>query len=362
MTLLENLTFYYFSGTGNSKKVAAWFCDEISRNGITTNLIDLSKDRETPRAPQTQEIIGFISPTHGFNYPPLMIHYLFRFPRPKYRNKVLLMNTRAGMKLSKLFLPGFSGISMWLAALVLLIKGYRIIGMRSIDLPSNWISLHPGLRSKVVTSMFEHYETITRQLAHKIMQGKKIFRLSLWLGMPLDLASAPIAAAYYCVGRFIIAKTFVATKACDNCNLCMNQCPVKAISLVDKRPYWSVRCESCMRCMNNCPKRAIETAHGLLAFIIVVLYSGILAFVYRTFPVQQWPMFGFNPVADKFTKFVMESVFIFFLLVTVYRGVHYLKRYRWFDNLVAFTSLTKYKFWRRYKGKVGTRSVTPLNQ
>jgi Pyruvate/2-oxoacid:ferredoxin oxidoreductase delta subunit len=346
---MEAFDFYFFSGTGNSRKVATWFCDEMSNGGVKTNLIDIAKERDTPNAPEQGATIGFISPTHGFNYPPLFIYFLLRFPRTKYKNNVLLMNTRAGMKLSKLFLPGFSGIAMWFAAIVLLIKGYRIIGMRAIDLPSNWISLHPGLRSKVVTSMFAHYETVTRELAHKIMLGKKVFRPLLWIGMPLDIAVTPIAAGYFFVGRFILAKTFVATNACDNCNVCINQCPINAISMVQNRPYWSFRCESCMRCMNNCPKRAIETAHGVLAIIILVLYAGILGLFYKYFPMNSWPILGSNSAIDGFARFIIESALIFVLLLLVYRLVHFFKRYPWFDTLVAYTSLTKYKFWRRYK-------------
>lgn len=346
---MKAFSFYFFSGTGNSRKVATWFCNEMSNGGVNTSLTDIAKERETPSAPDKDVTIGFISPTHGFNYPPLFIYYLLRFPRAKYRNDVLLMNTRAGMKLSKIFLPGFSGISMWFAAIVLLIKGYRIIGMRSIDLPSNWISLHPGLRSKVVTSMFEHYEIVTRKLARNIMLGKKVFRPLLWIGMPLDLAVTPIAAAYFFVGRFILAKTFVATHACDNCNVCISQCPIKAISMVYNRPYWSFRCESCMRCMNNCPKRAIETAHGVLALIILVLYAGILGLLYKYFPINSWPILGSDSAIDSFGRFVIESALIFALLLLVYRLVHYLKRYTWLDALVSYTSLTKYPFWRRYK-------------
>lgn len=346
---MEAFSFYFFSGTGNSKKVAKWFCDEMSHGGVSSHTIDIAKERETPNAPDKNVTIGFISPAHGFNYPPLFVYYLWRFPRAKHRNNVLLMNTRAGMKLSKIFLPGFSGISMWLAALILLVKGYKIIGMRSIDLPSNWISLHPGLRSNVVTSMFEHYETVTHNLARKIMQGKKVFRPLLWIGMPLDLAITPIAAGYFFVGRFILAKTFVATNTCDNCNVCINQCPIKAISMVSNRPYWSFRCESCMRCMNNCPKRAIETAHGVLAVIILILYTGILGIFYKYFPMNSWPILGSNSAIDSFGRFIIESALIFTLLLLVYRIVHFFKRYRWFDAVVSYTSLTKYNFWRRYK-------------
>ena len=86
-------------------------------------------------------------PTHGFNAAPIMIRFIAGFPRGLGR-EVFLLNTRAGMKLSKIFLPGISGVALLLPAFILWIKGYRCIGFRPVDLPSNWIPLHPGIEEK----------------------------------------------------------------------------------------------------------------------------------------------------------------------------------------------------------------------
>ena len=342
----NTLQVYFFSGTGNSKRVTQWICNEAGNLGTESESFDISKQKPVNFRNETTLI--FISPTHGFNYPPVVINYLLRFPKTTFKNKVYLMNTRAGMKLSKIFLPGFSGIALWFAALILLLKGYRISGMRSIDLPSNWISLHPGLRRKVVDSMFNHYEKITRDLTDKIIRGRKIFRFSLIIGMPLDIIITPVAIGYYFVGRFVLAKTFMASSFCDNCGLCIKKCPIQAISLKQNRPYWSYRCESCMRCMNNCPKRAIETTHGMLAAIIFLTYAVVLASFYRWIPINHWK-FSNLPFLDSFTKFFIESAILFLLLIVTYRLVHFLKRFRWFDYIIVYTSLTKLPFWRRYK-------------
>lgn len=342
-----DITFYYFSGTGNSKRVTEWVFDEAQRMGAGVANRDVAHKRESPEEPSPDDMIGFIAPTHGFNYPPVMMYFIFRFPRTRFKNKVFLMNTRGGLKLSKIFLPGLSGIAFWLAAIVLLLKGYRIVAMRSIDLPSNWISLHPGIRANVAESMFRHYEKVTRKFTRKIIMGKKVFRFSLLLGIPLDILIAPIALGYYVVGRFILAKTFMASQACDNCGLCIKHCPVKAISLVDNRPYWSYRCESCMRCMNNCPKRAIETAHGFLIFTVIMINSVLLAGLYSVFPIGKWPLAG--SFLSTMIRVTVEWLIALGVILFTYRLVHFLKRFRWFDYVITYTSLTKIKFWRRYK-------------
>ena len=122
------LLIYFFSGTGNARNVAHWFAETATGRDIPAKTIDIAgTDRKNIASPPPGSLVGFVSPTHGFNYPPAMMYFIFRFPLSR-GNRAFLMNTRAGMKLSKWFVPGLSGIALWLSAIVLLLKGYRIVG------------------------------------------------------------------------------------------------------------------------------------------------------------------------------------------------------------------------------------------
>lgn len=341
------MRIFYFSGTGNARRVAEWVTNAATAKGTATDAIDIAKMEVRNIKPEAGEMLGIISPTHGFNFPPIVLNFIFRFPRSKYGNKIFLINTRAGMKVSRFFMPGLSGIALLLSALVLFLKGYRVTGMRSIDLPSNWISIHPGLREKVVNSMFEHYKQLTFKFTEKMLGGKKVYR-ALY-DLPQDLLISPIAVGYYVLGRFILAKSFYASSACDNCGLCSRQCPVKAIIQVGNKPFWSYRCESCMRCMNNCPKRAIETAHGYVFGVLVLINMVIAAAVY-TYIENNSEMKSLIIIKDNFWVnqiFQMSLTFIVFILS--YRIIHFLRRFKLFAWAVEYTSLTKLKRWRRYK-------------
>ena len=341
----QPLLIYYFSGTGNARSVAHWFSEIAVEKGFPVETIDIAKiDRKKIRPAQAGSMVGFISPTHGFNYPPAMMYFVFRFPRSK-GNRAFLMNTRAGLKLSKWFVPGLSGIALWLSALVLLLKGYRIVGLRSIDLPSNWISFHPGVKEKVVKSIYAHCKGITLAFATKILDGKKVY--TAFRDIIQDFLVAPVSIGYFFVGRFILAKSFYATDACDKCDLCLNNCPVKAILKVDDRPFWSYRCESCMRCMNDCPKRAIETAHGYIIGIMCLLNIWIMMWFWRwvgRFITIPWDN-GWAQAGVTITRWILT----FMVMVISYRIYHYLMRIPGFRQLFYFTSITRYKFWRRYK-------------
>ncbi len=255
------------------------------------------------------------------------------------------------MKISKLFLPGLSGMAQIYAALVLLAKGYRIRGMQALDLPSNWISLHPGLKQKVVDSIFERHERISKKFAERILSGGNKYKALL--SLPIDMLLFPIAVGYYFIGRFAIAKTFFADNNCTRCRLCEKQCPVNAIKMIQGRPYWTFNCESCMRCMNNCPARAIQTSHTYSIGIWLLLSSLIMPWLLRRFFSLDFNHFNSNFwLANPLVDVILWGVYLL-VIFSLYRLGHYLLKFTFFSNILSYTSFTKYKFWRRYRGWKG---------
>ena len=336
----SSVTIYYFTGTGNSANVASWISAEAESRGISTSVINIAGSNRTEiKNPPGDALIIFISPIHGFNYPPVMLNFIARFP--KGGNNVVLMNTRAGMLIGKFITPGLTGIAFYLSSLFLLLKGYTVKGMIPVDLPSNWISLHPGLNAKTVLYLHKrNKEQVTRH-SGKILSGEKDFRALYEIFQ--DIAVTPVAAGYYFIGRFFLAKTFYASSDCNNCGICIKNCPVKAIVLKNDRPYWTFKCESCMRCMGNCPGKAIETAHG---FVVAFIFLNSLVL---------------TPLADKYLsylftinigllRYLTEYAILFIALAFLYRVIHYLMRFRFVERMMVYTSLTKLKWWgKRYK-------------
>lgn len=344
---LKNAEIYYFSGTGNARYCAYWAAEQLQKNNITTAVYNIAQQKRAIKEKIGQDTFIIMSgPTHGFNYPPALMNFIFRFPRTKYKNQVLLFNTRAGFRVFRLNIFGISGISMLLASLILLLKGYRIVGLRPVDLPSNWISLHPGVSKRMISAMFEIWEKKVKRSVQRILENKKAFR-GLWY-LPVDLALIPISVIYYFFGRRFLAKTFYVSHACTNCNICLNQCPVGAIKKVDNRMYWKFTCESCMQCMNKCPERAIHTMHGItiaawyLIFTFVFYYISI--FIYALIP-NASENFFWNEIVITFIQFTFPLILIFIL----YYILHFFLRYRWFSKFMCFTSFTWFWWWRRYK-------------
>jgi ferredoxin/flavodoxin len=332
---------YYFSGTGNSENVAKWLSDIAKENGMEATLINIARtDRLSISSLDPEALVAFVSPIHGFNYPPVMLHFITRFPNG--RNNVLLMNTRAGMLIGKWITPGLTGIAFYFSALILKMKGYSIKAMFPVDLPSNWISVHPGLNERTVKYLHERNQEKVYRFARNVFAGGSDFR-GLY-EIIQDALVAPISLGYYFMGRFLFAKTYFASADCDNCGLCIKSCPVKAIKKVDNRPFWTFNCESCMHCMSNCPKRAIETGHGYI-LVFSLLFSLLLSGLFYKYFAEL-----FFDIKNTFTGFVISSALFLAMLAVWYRAIHFAMRLRFVERLIVYTSFTKYKFWgRRYR-------------
>ncbi len=268
-----------------------------------------------------------------------MLNFISRFP--KGRNNVVLMNTRAGMLIGKWITPGLTGIAFYFASLILLLKGYSIQGMVPVDMPSNWISVHPGLNDRTIIYLHEKNKERVIRHAELFLSGRRNFKALR--EMFQDIAISPISLMYYCIGRFGFAKTYFASSECNNCDLCIKECPVKAITKVNNRPFWTFKCESCMHCMGNCPKKAIQTAHGY--FIGLLILNSFLTGLFFSF----WNLYFVN-VDTKVIQFVLKQLLFMMLLVITHRLIHYAMRFRIVERIMVYTSLTRYKFWgKRYK-------------
>lgn len=340
----ETLYMYYFSGTGNARLSCQWIAEEAEKRGLKTVVqqIDRLENINMP-SPEDNPLIGFAFPTHGFNAAPIMLRFIAGFPA-RLGKEVFLLNTRAGMKLYKIFLPGLSGLALLMPSFILWLKGYKCIGFRPVDLPSNWIPLHPGLRQKVVESIIRRCEPIVRRFANKILDGKRVYR-GLF-SIPVDLLISPVAVGYYFAGRFFLSKTFIANNRCNKCGICIKQCPTSSIKLADNRPYWKLTCESCMRCLNHCPERAIEAAHGMATLFMILITS-----------LNTWLILLLADLLDiqtgawwwKISDQIISAAVMVFAAAFLYLIMHYIMGFKPANYLVRFTSLTALPFWRRYK-------------
>ncbi len=337
MEKINKTVVFYFSGTGNARRVAIWIAEYAANNNIDCKIFNIAKtDRNTIDTVDSNTLVIIISPVHGFNFPKITLDFIRHFPEGK--NRIVLMNTRGGMKIGRYVTPGLTGIGFMLSSLILIAKGYRVVGQIPFDMPSNWISIHPALNENTVEFLHKKNQERVEKHCRKIFSGQTDF--FAWRDVIQDILISPVALAYYFIGRFALAKSFYASADCDNCGLCIKQCPAHAIKMVKEHPYWTFDCESCMKCMNTCPRKAIETAHGL--FVII----GLVSSAFMTLILLRF----INPVIHNGIGRIIISSLIFLVLVWGFYIIqHLLLRIKLIGKVISFTSLTHYKFWGRYR-------------
>ena len=338
MTGINKLMIFYFSGTGNAKQIALWVSECAKERDIDSQLCNIAAVDSVEKF-DYETVIVIISPIHGFSYPKIILDFIKKIP--KGNNQVVLMATRGGYRIGNFVTPGLTGVAFIVSSILLKSKGYRIIGQIPFDMPSNWFFLSPALSKKSVDYLFAKNHDRVKKQTDKLFSNNQNFLSHRDLLQ--DILISPISLGYAWAGKYFFAKSFYASAKCTNCNLCIKNCPVKAIKTVKGKPFWTFRCQSCMQCMAECPSKAIESAHGLIV-VSSVLSSVLLSFLSGIV------------LADYFhstvVKLLILTVLLFVFLFVFYRIQHILLRNKYFEKLIVLTSLTHYKCWGKHNPKV----------
>jgi ferredoxin len=336
---------YFYTGTGNSYRVANWLAGAVEATGANVTLRSVgSASPEDEIGWAYSALLGLVTPTHGFTAPWAVLSFALRLPRRSGTHAVVVA-TRAGSRIGSTYTPGFEGTATLLLGAILWRKGYRVRGLAAIDMPSNWLSLHPGLRPKTVAGITTRAEARAGRFMAAVLAGRR--PMGSWLVYLLGLLLLPISLAYLLIGRFFLAKMLYASVRCTGCGLCAEHCPNGAIVLRgsgdQRRPYWTFHCESCMRCMGFCPNRAVEASYvlGVGAYLLAGLVptAAVLSWLAARAPVLAVLYWIPGWVLDSATAILAIGLLypIFYLLLgsrgvnrllTRFTPTHYYRRYQ----------------------------------
>ena len=340
------------SGTGNTYRMACWM-KEIAgpyMEDIKIVMID-EADAKNESIPSRDTLVGVLFPAHGFMPPWSMIKFLLSMRR---QNGVpaLCAATRGGIKVGPLRIPGAAGLGTFLAAFLMLIKGYRPRALFSLDMPSNFINFHWGLHSKNVAAISNKAEQKLAQLVPRIMQGRRVYftRNNLWealwsIGILWLFPLFPIG--YLLIGKLFMAKVMFSNNRCVGCGLCARFCPNQAIEMrpvgKKKRPYWTYHCEVCLRCMGYCNKRAVEAGHSWAILLYFLGSVPVISYLlYRLHEMYyKIPTLGY--FLPYITIYFIDCIAALFLSYLVF---WYLIRIPVVNTVFTYTTLTHY--YRRY--------------
>jgi len=344
--ILKRLRFFFMSGTGNTYRVVQWMSASACAKGFETQGAEIqSARRENPPPPEVGEVLGVLMPTHGFTAPWPVIRFALHAPC-WHGAAAFVVATRAGTKIGRVFLPGMEGTAGYLVALILSLKGWRVRGVLGLDMPSNWISAHPGLNAACVAAILAKAKPKAGKFLDDILAGHLRFSAGSLVELVLGLLLSQISLGYLLMGRFFLARLFFANNRCTRCGWCARNCPFGVLSLRGRkpqRPYWTFACESCMRCMGFCPEGAIEAGHSWAVGLYFILTAPFAWWLLNAgAQAAFWPA----PMPGSRTVFGLQYLFSLLALAAAYAGFWQLLRVRWINTLFTLTTFTHR--WRRY--------------
>lgn len=354
--MFENLDIFVYSGTGNTYKVAQCIGETAEAMGTTCDIgmIDIHSRPQEYR-PSPDCLLGLMAPTLGTIQPISFFRFILGLPKGN-QQKVFLASTGAWTKIGPIFIAGYVGLGLYLAALILLLKGYRVVGITGFGMPHNWTALIPPYWKKLENRIHEEMPITAGAFAKDILSGKRIYRRII--DLMISLLILPLPILFILLGHLFLAKTMFAGTSCLGCGQCAANCPRKAIKMYgkkQKRPYWTYRCEQCMRCVGYCPQKAVDcntflvAAYALLfcAVPMELLIAKVLSMVTILGQLQR------NP----FLLFVIYYIVVLVMGAVIYAVFYLLGRTPVFNKLFTCLSFTHY--WRKYRNPdIGVEVLT----
>jgi Pyruvate/2-oxoacid:ferredoxin oxidoreductase delta subunit len=332
----------YMTGTGNSFRLACWFAEAAGARGLKAPLVPMEARPRLPVPAGPGSVFLLVFPTHGFTAPWRVLWNALRMPRGRGTAAAVVM-ARAAVKFGSLIVPGLDGTGTCLVALILALKGYRVRGCIGIDMPSNWMTVHPGLKRANADAIISRAGPKALRFFGRILDGRRFY--GSWISFPLGLALFPVSVGYLLYGRFMLGKLFFASYRCDGCGLCAKACQQGAIRMRGGRPYWTLKCESCMRCMAYCPRQAVEASHSLAFILMLTGYVPLPLWVLARLK-EAWPGLAGIPRAWGAASFAVNYAFFLAVLAGVYLVFDRLIRFRAVNAAFRFSTLTV--LFRRY--------------
>ncbi|MDP8225869.1 MAG: EFR1 family ferrodoxin [Candidatus Lernaella stagnicola] len=345
-----DLRVFFMSGTGNSQRVARWLGEHAAGAGCRVAVAPIEEPvPEEQLGSDSEQLVGLVFPTHAFTAPLHMIRFALRLPRR--RAHAFVCATRAGARYWPLpymrWVPGLAGTGPFLIALILALKGYRVRGAMSVNMPSNWIAVHPGMGPDTTRRIIADAQPRVAGFLETILGGRRCWLTcnNAW-ELCTGLALLYVSLLYLVIGRFFLAKSLIANERCTGCGLCAEACPVGAIRLWgrgSKRPFWTYDCESCMRCMAFCPERAIEGGHSwiVLAYFLTTVPAA-------TFLLTRLDDFlpGMATLQGTWIAAVLNLFYLYGAVAAASYLLWWLLGFRWINRAFTYTTLTR--LYRRY--------------
>jgi len=233
---MEKNRVYFFTGTGNSLKVAKDIANALGDCEIVA--IHKGVDMEMPLGYRR---IGFVFPVYYFGLPDMVANFIRQAELTKGNAEYYFAVATPG---------GFSGKPIVQMARLLSEKDIHLDYGAKIRMNANYIVSYGSIGLYYVTAMKAYKKSI----------GKIIHDIKNTTTTEIEKYSKRYEKIYLdtICNVHNMDDGFHASDACTSCEICTKVCPANNIALQDGRPVFQHQCECCMACIQHCPNKALN--------------------------------------------------------------------------------------------------------
>lgn len=231
-----NTTIYYFTGTGNSLKIARDLKDEFGN----TEIVQICKNNLGILSNTVSDKIGFVFPVYFGGLPQMVEKFIQNLNINKNAYIFAVANYGGSVAIA------FEQIEKLLNE-----KGIKLSAVYEIPMPGNmWFMYYPHPKQDIIDRV-NAQKQVTLEVAEMIKNNTLI-------KVNAAQDSEQKWKNYESVNPSIKDVDFWTNINCTGCGLCYKICPARNIKIVDKKPVWQHNCEFCLACIHWCPQNSIQ--------------------------------------------------------------------------------------------------------
>ena len=239
-----NTGIYYFSGTGNSLRIARELKERLDDTEIIPIIPLLKNESIMPEA----ETVGMVFPVQSFSYPWVAAEFMKRLDLSRVNYLFAIASSHCFYKL-------FRDLEKFLSG------NNKFDAFYAIEMPQNYIPMFDIPLPEEVEEADRRMEEIL-DVAVQVITAKKIHRPKdspLWF--PLSNLIFPLFTGFFRNYRLLdMGRSFYADEKCSGCGICEKVCLADRIEMVNGHPHWlnGKKCMYCFACLHLCPAKSVQ--------------------------------------------------------------------------------------------------------
>jgi len=242
-------TIYFFTGTGNSLKIAK----DVAENLGDCELIPIAKVWQKENLTSESKKIGFVFPLYYSGLPKIVYDFIEKIDLSRSEYFFAIVSSAGGVTVLPL-----QQIEKLLKAKP---KAKALNAGFLVTMPNNYIIGYNIDSEQRQKDLFKKEMNQVKQISEIVKNSKGNLNQDIF---EKNLGRAERFNAKFRVDVNESDKNFYVEDNCNSCGICENLCPVNNIMMIDGVPEWQHKCQQCLACINFCPEKALQFGTGTL--------------------------------------------------------------------------------------------------